>query len=139
MYRIMLADDEGIVLDSLKMIIEYSSDAYEQLKLSAQDTFNQVETMQNGQIQSVAQMYSIDLNNYTNLAQAKKAIEFALLGDLNQGWADHFGIVVDSLTGMAKATENMGEYYNNSENQKKVADYNNLIFQHLLHHNRHCC
>ena len=111
------------------MIIEYSSDAYEQVKLSAQDAFNQVTTMQNGQIQSVAQMYSIDLNNYTNLAQAKKAIEFALLGDLNQGWADHFGIVVDSLTGMAKATENMGEYYNNSENQKKVADYNNLIKQ----------
>lgn len=125
----LISEQSDIANDAGSMIIEYSSDAYEQLKLSAQDTFNQVETMQNGQIQSVVQMYSIDLNNYTNLAQAKKAIEFALLGDLNQGWADHFGIVVDSLTGMAKATENMGEYYNNSENQKKVADYNNLIKQ----------
>ena len=125
----LISEQSDIANDAGSMIIEYSSDAYEQLKLSAQDTFNQVETMQNGQIQSVAQMYSIDLNNYTNLAQAKKAIEFALFGDLNQGWADHFGIVVDSLTGMAKATENMGEYYNNSENQKKVADYNNLIKQ----------
>lgn len=125
----LISDQSDIANDAGSMIIEYSSDAYEQVKLSAQDAFNQVTTMQNGQIQSVAQMYSIDLNNYTNLAQAKKAIEFALLGDLNQGWADHFGIVVDSLTGMAKATENMGEYYNNSENQKKVADYNNLIKQ----------
>ena len=125
----LISEQSDIANDAGSMIIEYSSDAYEQLKLSAQDTFNQVETMQNGQIQSVAQMYSIDLNNYTNLAQAKKAIEFALLGDLNQDWADHFGIVVDSLTGMAKATENMGEYYNNSENQKKVANYNNLIKQ----------
>ncbi len=125
----LISQQSDIANDAGSMIIEYSSDAYEQVKLSAQDAFNQVTTMQNGQIQSVAQMYSIDLNNYTNLAQAKKAIEFALLGDLNQGWADHFGIVVDSLTGMAKATENMGEYYNNSENQKKVADYNNLIKQ----------
>ena len=125
----LISEQSDIANDAGSMIIEYSSDAYEQVKLSAQDAFNQVTTMQNGQIQSVAQMYSIDLNNYTNLAQAKKAIEFALLGDLNQGWADHFGIVVDSLTGMAKATENMGEYYNNSENQKKVADYNNLIKQ----------
>ncbi len=125
----LIAEQSDIANDAGSMILEYSSDAYEQVKLSAQDAFNQVTTMQNGQIQSVAQMYSIDLNNYTNLAQAKKAIEFALLGDLNQGWADHFGIVVDSLTGMAKATENMGEYYNNSENQKKVADYNNLIKQ----------
>ena len=125
----LISEQSDIANDAGSMIIEYSSDAYEQVKLSAQDAFNQVTTMQNGQIQSVAQMYSIDLNNYTNLAQAKKAIEFALLGDLNQGWADHFGIVVDSLTGMAKATENMGEYYNNSENQKKVANYNNLIKQ----------
>lgn len=125
----LIAEQSDIANDAGSMILEYSSDAYEQVKLSAQDAFNQVTTMQNGQIQSVAQMYSIDLNNYTNLAQAKKAIEFALLGDLNQGWADHFGIVVDSLTGMAKATENMGEYYNNSENQKKVANYNNLIKQ----------
>lgn len=109
------------------MIIEYSSDAYGQVKLSAQDAFEQVTTMQNGQIQSVAEMYGIDLDNYTNLAQAKKSIEFALLGDLNQGWAEHFGIVVDSLSGMAKATTNLGEYYNNPENQKKVAQYNNLI------------
>ena len=125
----LIAEQSDIANDAGSMILEYSSDAYEQVKLSAQDAFEQVTTMQNGQIQSVAQMYSIDLNNYTNLAQAKKSIEFALLGDLNQGWADHFGIVVDSLTGMAKATENMGEYYNNSENQKKVADYNNLIKQ----------
>ena len=125
----LISEQSDIANDAGSMIIEYSSDTYEQVKLSAQDAFEQVTTMQNGQIQSVAQMYSIDLNNYTNLAQAKKAIEFALLGDLNQGWADHFGIVVDSLTGMAKATENMGEYYNNSENQKKVADYNNLIKQ----------
>ena len=59
----LISEQSDIANDAGSMIIEYSSDAYEQLKLSAQDTFNQVETMQNGQIQSVAQMYSIDLNN----------------------------------------------------------------------------
>ena len=103
----LISEQSDIANDAGNMLIEYSSEAYEQMKLSAQDAIEQITVMQNGQVQSVANMYGIDLNNYASLAQAKKAIEFALLGDLNQGWANHFGIVVDSLTGMAKATENL--------------------------------
>ncbi len=125
----LISEQSDIANGAGNMLIEYSSEAYEQMKLSAQDAIEQITVMQNGQVQSVASMYGIDLNNYASLAQAKKAIEFALLGDLNQGWANHFGIVVDSLTGMAKATENLGEYYNDPENQKKVSQYNNMIKQ----------
>lgn len=124
----LLNGQKDIANDAANQMLEYNSSAYIQMRDTAQAAINDITVMQNGQVQSVAQMYGIDLNNYSSLAQAKKAIELALLGTLNEGWAQHFGVVIDSLTGMAKITQSLdGSDPRTAEALSQISAYNELM------------
>ncbi len=87
-------------------------------------------------VDELKKMYSVDLNNFKSLAQAKEAIDSTLLKSLAKKWGDYFAIQADGLmtfdtTSMARDISASGRPDKISgaiiEAQKEVNKYNEMI------------
>lgn len=105
-------------------LLDYSTVIYDQVVSSI---YEDCANANSNLINELAQGYNIDLNNFSSLAQAKEAIDTQLLQTLMEMWGKYYGIVVDSVTGLASVTQNLPDFYQNEEAQNQLATYNQII------------
>lgn len=105
-------------------LLDYSTVIYGQVVSSI---YEDCANANSNLINELAQGYNIDLNNFSSLAQAKEAIDTQLLQTLMEMWGKYYGIVVDSVTGLASVTQNLPDFYQNEEAQNQLATYNQII------------
>lgn len=105
-------------------LLDYSAVIYDQVVSSI---YEDCANANSNLINELVQGYNIDLNNFSSLAQAKEAIDTQLLQTLMEMWGKYYGIVVDSVTGLASVTQNLPDFYQNEEAQNQLATYNQII------------
>lgn len=105
-------------------ILEFDPNIYKEV---ITQVYSDLEQSNSSLIQTLATGYGIDLNNFSSLAQAKEEIDKQLLQTLMEMWGEYYGIVVDSVTGLASVTQNLPDFYQNEEAQNQLATYNQII------------
>ena len=113
----VLANDAGSAMSN------YSEDVYQSLIANMQAVYGEHDLL----INNLAEGYRVDLNNFTTLAQAKEQIDLQLIQLLNEAWAQHYGLIVDSATGLLTVTQNMSDFYGDTGAQNQVASINEMI------------
>ncbi len=66
--------------------------------------FTKVKSEHQALFTDLAAAYGLDIDNWKTLAQAKAAIDQALIQNLSGAWSKYYGVVYDQETGMASVT-----------------------------------
>lgn len=120
-----LLDEQSLKAEiAANKMLEFNPNIYKEV---ISQVYSDLEQSNSSLIQTLATGYGIDLNNFSSLAQAKEEIDKQLLQTLMEMWGEYYGIVVDSVTGLASVTQNLPDFYQNEEAQNQLATYNQII------------
>ena len=108
-----LLDEQSLKAEiAANKMLEFNPNIYKEV---ISQVYSDLEQSNSSLIQTLATGYGIDLNNFSSLAQAKEEIDKQLLQTLMEMWGEYYGIVVDSVTGLASVTQNLPDFYQNEQ------------------------
>lgn len=93
------------MMDLLEQAYDDDADAFRSAmvaKLGGNEAFfSTIKENNQGLFTDLANAYGLDVDNWKTMAQAKAAIDQALIKDLSSAWSKYYKIVFDSVTGLA--------------------------------------